>query len=87
MTHIVSSGTLKLNSQLINHDNSNCDNVDGCCSPCSHEAMSDLTALMGSLVDNKGHIMVPHIYDSVQPLTQEESSSYDPIDFDMVTAC
>jgi len=48
--------------------------------------MSDLTALMGSLVDNKGCIMIPHIYDSVQPLAQDESSSVDSIDFDMVTA-
>ena len=48
--------------------------------------MSDLIALMGSLVDNKGRILIPHIYDSVQPLTQEESSSYDSIDFDPASA-
>jgi len=53
---------------------------------CSHEAMSDLIALMGSLVDNKGHIMIPHIYDSVEQPTTKESSSYDSIDFDMVTS-
>lgn len=48
-----------------------------------HEAMSDLIALMASLVDNKGHILVPHIYDSVEQLTPKELSSYDSIDFDM----
>ena len=48
--------------------------------------MSDLIALMGSLVDNKGHIMIPHIYDSVEQPTTKESSSYDSIDFDMVTS-
>ena len=52
---------------------------------CSHEAMSDLIALMGSLVDNKGRILVPDIYDSVKPLTDEETSSYDSIDFDMAS--
>ena len=51
----------------------------------SHEAMSDLIALMGSLVDNKGRILVPHIYDSVEPLTAKETSSYDSIDFDMAS--
>ena len=57
---------------------------DGLCD-CSHEAMSDLIALMGSLVDIKGHILVPDIYDSVKPLTDEETSSYDSIDFDMAS--
>ena len=49
---------------------------------CSHEAMSDLIALMGSLVDNKGRILVPDIYNSVKPLTDDEASCYDSIDFD-----
>ena len=53
----------------------------------SHEAMSDLIALMGSLVDNKGRILVPHIYDSVEQLTPTESASYDSIDFDMASTC
>jgi len=47
--------------------------------------MSDLIALMGSLVDNKGHILVPRIYDAVEPLTPQESSAYDSIDFDMAS--
>lgn len=50
-----------------------------------HEAMSDLVALMGSLVDVKGRIQIPHIYDSVEQLTAQESSAYDAIDFDMET--
>lgn len=41
---------------------------------------------MGSLVDNKGRILIPGIYDSVQPLSQEESSMYDSIDFDVASA-
>jgi len=52
---------------------------------CSHEAMSDLIALMGSLVDVKGRIQIPHIYDSVEQLTAQESSAYDAIDFDMAS--
>jgi len=52
----------------------------------SHEAMSDLIALMGSLVDNKGHILIPRIYDSVEQLTPTESSSYDAVDFDMASS-
>jgi len=48
--------------------------------------MSDVIALMGSLVDNKGRILIPGIYDSVQPLSQEESSMYDSIDFDVASA-
>jgi len=47
--------------------------------------MSDLVALMSSLVDNKGHILIPRIYDSVEQLTPTESASYDSIDFDMAS--
>ncbi|XP_044282436.1 cytosolic non-specific dipeptidase isoform X1 [Varanus komodoensis] len=48
-----------------------------------HEAMTDLIALMGSLVDKKGKILIPGIYDSVAPVTSEEHQLYDKIDFDM----
>lgn len=48
-----------------------------------HEAMNDLIALMASLVDAKGKILVPGIYDSVAPVSNEESVSYSPIDFSM----
>ena len=51
---------------------------------CSHEAMSDLIALMSQLVDNKGKLLVPGIYDTVAKLTPEEEKLYDAIDFDMV---
>ena len=49
-----------------------------------HEAMSDLIALMANLVDAKGKILVPGIYDTVARLTPEEEKLYDAIDFDMV---
>ncbi|KAK3592564.1 hypothetical protein CHS0354_000893 [Potamilus streckersoni] len=47
-----------------------------------HEAMTDLVTLLGSLVDLHGKIMIPGIYDSVAPVTEEEKNSYGPIDFD-----
>ena len=46
--------------------------------------MSDLIALMSQLVDNKGKLLVPGIYDTVAKLTAEEEKLYDGIDFDMV---
>ncbi|XP_030645064.1 cytosolic non-specific dipeptidase-like isoform X2 [Chanos chanos] len=48
-----------------------------------HEAMTDLIMLMGSLVDKKGKIMVPGIYDQVAPVTEEEKKLYEKIDFDV----
>ncbi|XP_036371539.1 cytosolic non-specific dipeptidase-like [Megalops cyprinoides] len=52
-----------------------------------HEAMTDLIVLMGSLVDKKGRILVPGIYDAVAPLTEEEKTLYEKIDFDMDEYC
>uniref|UniRef100_A0A3Q2U9K3 Cytosolic non-specific dipeptidase n=1 Tax=Fundulus heteroclitus TaxID=8078 RepID=A0A3Q2U9K3_FUNHE len=52
-----------------------------------HEAMTDLTAIMGSLVDRKGKIMIPGMYDSVSPLTEEERKLYEKIDFDLCEYC
>ncbi|XP_036001153.1 cytosolic non-specific dipeptidase [Fundulus heteroclitus] len=52
-----------------------------------HEAMTDLTAIMGSLVDRKGKIMIPGMYDSVAPLTEEERKLYEKIDFDLCEYC
>ena len=46
--------------------------------------MSDLVALMSQLVDHKGKIMVPDIYDTVAKMTPEEEKLYDAIEFDMV---
>ena len=50
-----------------------------------HEAMTDLIQLMSSLVDNKGRILVPGIYEAVNPVTPEEEDLYAPIDFDRVS--
>ena len=43
--------------------------------------MVDLVAMMNTLVDAKGKILVPGIYDSVRDLTPEERKLYEPIDF------
>nr|XP_020657468.1 cytosolic non-specific dipeptidase isoform X2 [Pogona vitticeps] len=48
-----------------------------------HEALTDLVALMGSLVDKKGKILIPGLYDAVAPVTDEEHQLYDRIDFDV----
>lgn len=48
-----------------------------------HEAMTDLIALMGSLVDQKGNILIPGISDDVAAVTAEETASYDTIEFDL----
>ncbi|KAG1714147.1 Cytosolic non-specific dipeptidase [Nymphon striatum] len=47
-----------------------------------HEAMTDLISLMGTLVDNRGKILIPGIMDSVVPTTDEELQLYEKIDFD-----
>ena len=47
--------------------------------------MTDLIALLGSLVDANGRIKVPGVYDSVAELTSEEEKLYGPIDFSMVS--
>lgn len=52
-----------------------------------HEAMTDLITLMGSLVDKKGKILVPGMYDDVAPLTDEEKKLYEKIDFDLDEYC
>lgn len=48
-----------------------------------HEAMTDLIALMGCLVDRTGKILVPGISKAVAPVTKEELELYDKIDFDL----
>ncbi|XP_069587068.1 beta-Ala-His dipeptidase-like isoform X4 [Ranitomeya imitator] len=48
-----------------------------------HEAMRDLVYLLASLVDTSGHILIPGIYDDVAPLSEEEKTLYENIDFDM----
>ncbi|CAF4716705.1 unnamed protein product, partial [Rotaria magnacalcarata] len=42
---------------------------------------------MGTLVDNKGHILIDTLYDEVAPLTLEEEELYKPITFDTAAYC
>ncbi|NXS59337.1 CNDP1 dipeptidase, partial [Brachypteracias leptosomus] len=48
-----------------------------------HEPMTDLMALLDSLVDTTGRIQIPGIYDSVAALTEEERKLYELIEFDL----
>ncbi|XP_043923055.1 beta-Ala-His dipeptidase-like isoform X2 [Protopterus annectens] len=48
-----------------------------------HEAMTDLIALLGSLVDASGRILIPGINECVTPLTEEEKELYKNIEFDI----
>jgi hypothetical protein len=43
--------------------------------------MIDLVSLLNELVDAKGKILIPGIYDSVSPLTEEEKNIYSKIEF------
>lgn len=47
------------------------------------EPMTDLINLLSTLVDNKGKIKIPGLYDLVAPLTEEEKSLYGNIAFEM----
>ncbi|XP_061450419.1 beta-Ala-His dipeptidase-like isoform X2 [Rhineura floridana] len=47
------------------------------------EPMSDLIALLDSLVDSSGHILIPGIYDDVANLTEQEKKLYEPIEFNL----
>ena len=46
--------------------------------------MVDLVHLLSSLVGQDGKILIPGIYDSVDPVSEAEKASYGPIDFDLV---
>uniref|UniRef100_A0A5S6QXM0 M20_dimer domain-containing protein n=1 Tax=Trichuris muris TaxID=70415 RepID=A0A5S6QXM0_TRIMR len=48
-----------------------------------HEAMTDLIYLLDQLVDSKGKILIPGIYDQVAPLTEQERQHYSTIDFNV----
>ncbi|NWU10232.1 CNDP1 dipeptidase, partial [Cephalopterus ornatus] len=48
-----------------------------------HEPLTDLIALLDSLVDSTGRIQIPGIYDSVAALTEEERRLYKSIEFDL----
>ncbi|TEA21628.1 Cys-Gly metallodipeptidase dug1 [Colletotrichum sidae] len=43
------------------------------------EPMTDMVNIMSSLVDSSGKILVPGLYDNVQPVTQEEYDSYNEL--------
>ncbi|XP_038666237.1 cytosolic non-specific dipeptidase-like [Scyliorhinus canicula] len=48
-----------------------------------HEAMTDLIALLDSLVNSTGHILIPGIDSDVVPLTNEERVLYEAIEFNL----
>ncbi|PHH76690.1 hypothetical protein CDD80_1328 [Ophiocordyceps camponoti-rufipedis] len=47
------------------------------------EPMTDLTRLLGSLVDTNGKIQIPGISEQVAPVTADEEALYDAISFSM----
>ncbi|XP_053520202.1 beta-Ala-His dipeptidase isoform X1 [Artibeus jamaicensis] len=47
------------------------------------EPMADLVALLGSLTNASGRILVPGIYDQVAPVTEEERQLYSATDLDL----
>ncbi|CAF3602358.1 unnamed protein product, partial [Rotaria sp. Silwood2] len=49
--------------------------------------MTDLIAVMGTLVDSQGHILIDGIYDDVAPLLAEEEGLYNQITFDVSAYC
>ncbi|XP_067393612.1 beta-Ala-His dipeptidase isoform X2 [Emydura macquarii macquarii] len=48
-----------------------------------NEPMTDLIALLDSLVDTSGRILIPGIYDDVASITEEEKKLYESIEFDL----
>ena len=48
-----------------------------------HEPMTDLFSIMSKLVDQKGRIMIPGIYDQVAKLTEEEKNRLNAVDFNL----
>lgn len=52
-----------------------------------NEALPDLVYLMNTLVDKDGKILVKGVLDDVAPVTEEEKSLYENIDFDVSAYC
>ncbi|XP_006635735.2 cytosolic non-specific dipeptidase-like isoform X1 [Lepisosteus oculatus] len=48
-----------------------------------HEPMTDLIALLGSLIEPSGRILIPGINEAVASLTEEEKKLYKGIEFDL----
>ena len=46
--------------------------------------MTDLIAVMNTLVDSQGHILIDGMYEEVAPLLPEEEQLYERITFDTV---
>ena len=49
----------------------------------SPEAVADLVYLLNTLVDKDGKILITGLHDDVAPLTANEASLYDNIEFDV----
>lgn len=47
-----------------------------------HEGMNDLIYIMSQLADVNGKILIPGVMDDVRPVTKDEASVYEAIDFD-----
>ena len=48
-----------------------------------HESMTDMVWLLSQLSDEEGKILIPGLMDDVLPLTKQEESLYENIDFDI----
>ncbi|MEE6464642.1 hypothetical protein FKM82_006313 [Ascaphus truei] len=48
-----------------------------------YEAMSDLIFLLDTLIDSKGKILIPGIYDDVRSVTEEEKELYKDLEFNL----
>ncbi|CAF1618151.1 unnamed protein product [Adineta ricciae] len=68
---------------FIDVESSTKDLHSGCFGGTIHEAMTDLIAVMSTLVDDQGRILIDGIYDEVAQLLPEEAEIYKRITFDV----
>ena len=47
--------------------------------------MSDVVALLSTLIDGMGNILIPGVNDSVRDVTPQKDALYENLDFDMVS--